>query len=414
MFILHTNAGRFGEMNQQTPKVSGKQMAVDAAATVPDASGHSQEMRSKFKALSFEHMPKDFSISLDAYRRGGTDGFLDQAPTHAATQPMRGFEKRYANIVDYIIRITHQIWEGKDIGYVYDTYSHDCMVWGELGLQAGRDIVVQHVIEQSNAFPDMRILADEVIWAGDDRIGFHTSHRSQIIGTNTGYSAHGAPTGKRIQFLCMANCVSRDNEIFYEHVAYDTCYLVKQLGFDPVETAQRAGEALAGSLPADFLSSEPKRTLGQSKPERVPIPDTIGDNPEEFVRAASQTIWNRRNLGAVDRVYAPSVVSEVTGGRVFHGPGQLRSFMLSLLAMFPDALFSIDDLYWMGNPAEGFLVAQRWSMIGSHRGHGRYGAPTGREVSLWGITQWVIADGRVTHEWTTFNEFGALVQILKS
>ena len=166
-------------------------------------------------------------------------------------------------------------------------------------------------------------------------------------------------------------------------------------------------------LPADFLSSEPGRTIGQSKPEQVPIPDRIGDNPEEFVRAAAQTIWNRRNFAAVDKVYHPGIVSEVTGGRVFHGTGQLRSFMLSLMAMFPDALYSVDDLYWMGNAEEGFLVAQRWSMLGSHRGHGRYGAPTGREVSLWGITHWVIENGRVTKEWTTFNEFGALTQILR-
>ncbi len=370
--------------------------------------------RAKFRALEARHMPRDFSISLDAYRRGGTDAFLGKTPAHAARQPMRGFEPQYANIIDYIIRITHQIWEEKDIGYIYDTYSHDCMVWGELGLAAGRDLVVQHVIEQSNAFPDMRILADDVIWAGDDEVGFHTSHRSQIIGTNTGYSAHGAPTGKRIQFLCMANCVTRDNEIFYEHVAYDTCFLVKQLGFDPLETARRAGEALGDNvLPADFLSSEPGRTIGQSKPERVPIPDRIGDNPEEFVRAAAQTIWNRRNFAAVDKVYHPGIVSEVTGGRVFHGTGQLRSFMLSLMAMFPDALYSVDDLYWMGNAEEGFLVSQRWSMLGSHRGHGRYGAPTGREVSLWGITHWVIENGRVTKEWNTFNEFGALTQILR-
>ncbi len=398
-------------MSEQETKRPTK--AAETHAQTKPAS-EARQGRAKFRALEARHMPRDFSISLDAYRRGGTDAFLGNAPVHATRQPMRGFEQQYANIIDYIVRITHQIWEEKDIGYIYDTYSHDCMVWGELGLAAGRDLVVQHVIEQSNAFPDMRILADEVIWAGDDEVGFHTSHRSQIIGTNTGYSTHGAPTGKRIQFLCMANCVTRDNEIFYEHVAYDTCFLVKQLGFDPLETARRAGEALGDNrLPADFLSSEPRRTVGQSKPDLVPIPDSIGDNPEEFVRAAAQTIWNRRNFAAVEKVYHPGIVSEVTGGRVFHGTGQLRSFMLSLMAMFPDALYSIDDLYWMGNTEEGFLVAQRWSMLGSHRGHGRYGAPTGREVSLWGITHWVIEGGRVTKEWTTFNEFGALTQILR-
>ena len=38
-------------------------------------------------------------------------------------QPMRGFEDTYVDIVDYIIRITHRIWEDQDVGYIYDTYA---------------------------------------------------------------------------------------------------------------------------------------------------------------------------------------------------------------------------------------------------------------------------------------------------
>jgi hypothetical protein len=85
--------------------------------------------------------------------------------------------------------------------------------------------------------------------------------------------------------------------------------------------------------------------------------------------------------------------------------------MLSLLAMFPDMLFSLVDLYWMGNPKDGFLVAIRWSMLGTHRGHGRYGPPTGKEITLWGISHWVIENNRVTKEWMMFNEFGVLMQV---
>ncbi|KQX25870.1 hypothetical protein ASD01_25390 [Ensifer sp. Root423] len=329
-------------------------------------------------------------------------------------QRLTGFEPQYANIIDYIIRITHQTWEEKDIGYIYDTYSHDCLVWDDLALQVGRDKIVADTTSLNNAFPDIRIVAEDVVWAGDDAIGFHTSHRSQIIGTNTGFSRYGAPTGRRVQFLCMANCVARDNEIFYEHVVYDTAEVVKQLGFDVVETARRAVSAgVSAGLPRDFLGGEPKRTVGQGKPEKVAIPTEIRDNPEEFVRAALQTMWNRRNLGALDQVYHPGIVSQQTGSRIFRGTGQLRSFMLSQLAMFPDVLYSVDDLYWMGNAQEGFVAAFRWSMTGTHRGLGRYGEPTGREVNIWGITHWLIEGNRVTKEWTTFNEFGVLIQVLR-
>ncbi len=41
-----------------------------------------------------------------------------------AAKSMRGFEEQYVDIIDYIVRITHRIWEEKHIGYIYDTYKH--------------------------------------------------------------------------------------------------------------------------------------------------------------------------------------------------------------------------------------------------------------------------------------------------
>ncbi|MEM9443561.1 MAG: hypothetical protein AAGA73_24225, partial [Pseudomonadota bacterium] len=184
-------------------------------------------------------MPQDFTISLEAYRRGGTKEFLDQAPDHVASQPMRGFEPGYKNIIDYIVRITHRIWEEKDIGYIYDTYSHDCRVWDDVGLQYGRDKIVADTVHTNNAIPDVRLVADEIIWGGNEDVSFHTSHRTMILGTNTGFSRFGPPTGKPLRLLCVANCIARDNEIYDEHVAYDTAALVQQMGLDIVETAKR-------------------------------------------------------------------------------------------------------------------------------------------------------------------------------
>jgi predicted ester cyclase len=71
---------------------------------------------------------------------------------------------------------------------------------------------------------------------------------------------------------------------------------------------------------------------------------------------------------------------------------------------------SVDDVYWMG---EGHLIAVRWSAIGTHRGHGVYGPPTGRRVAIWGISQLAVRGGRIVQEWTVFNEFAILQQLLR-
>lgn len=370
-----------------------------------------ESSRVQFEALAREHMPKDFSISLDAYRRGGTDNFIGKAPQGLASHPMRGFDPTYVNIVDYIVRITHRIWEEKDIGYIYDTYSHDCTVWDDIGLQYGRDKIVADTVHTNNAFPDIRLVADEVVWAGNEDVGFHTSHRTKILGTNTGYSRFGAPTGRRVQLWCMANCVARANEIFHEHVIYDTAGLLQQLGIDVVETARRFAAARAGAaLPSNFLAGEPKRLPGQGKPAEMTLP-SVEDDLEGFVRAAFHTIWNRRNFGAIDNIYGPNVVMQGSTGRVYRGAGQIRSFLLSIVAMFPDLAMNVDDVYWMGNAREGYVVSIRWSAVGTHRGFGPYGEPTGKQVNLWGISQWAIDKGRIQKEWTVFNEFGVLTQL---
>jgi hypothetical protein len=380
----------------------------DLGAVLPS---EATETRPRFATLRDNQMPQDFSVSLAAYNRGGTDTFLAQRPDHLPQRDMAGFDPDYLDIVDYIVRITHRIWEEKDIGYIYDSYSHDCRVWDDVGLQYGRDKIVADTVHTNAAIPDIRLVADEVVWAGDAATNFHTSHRTIIIGTNTGWSRWGPPTGRPVRLLCMANCVARGNEIHTEHVAYDTAQLLKQMGLNVVEAARTAAEArLDASRPA-FLGAEPLRLPGQSKPPRPAIP-RIEDDVRGFVHSAFDRIWNGRDFGAMSEVYDPLVEVEMSTGRAFRDLGQLRSHALTLTAMFPNLAMRVDDLYWMGNPTDGYLLAIRWGAVGHHRGHGPYGPPTDREVHLWGLTQWHIENGRVRREWTAFNEFGILMQIV--
>ena len=154
-----------------------------------------KDVESGLPQLTRAHMPADYSISLAQYTRGGTDRFLAEGRDDMPAQSMRGFEDQYRNIIDYIVRITHRIWEEKDIGYIYDTYAHNSRVYDDYGLQYGRDKIVADTTHTINAFPNIRLVADEIIWAGDEDVGFYTSHRTIIQGDNTGYSRYGPPTG---------------------------------------------------------------------------------------------------------------------------------------------------------------------------------------------------------------------------
>ncbi len=354
-------------------------------------------------------MPGDFAISLAA--SGGTDAIL-RAPGTQRRQHMRGFEDQYVDIIDYIVRITHRIWEEKDIGYIYDTYGEDCRVYDDYGLQRGSEKIVADTAHTINAFPDIRLYADEIIWAGDERVGFHTSHRTVIQGRNTGPSRYGPPTGKPVLLWCIANCVSLENQIFAEWVVYDTANMLRQLGYDLPEMARKLGNEMAESS-ADARAGEMERLRGQLPPRQIPPSTTPGFDVEEFIRRLWHNIWNRRSLNQVMEAYHPSLVVRGATGRVFHGRAEYQAFALGLLATFPDLALAIDDIYWMGNDADGYLASVRWRMAGTHRGRGMYGAPTGRQVNIWGITQQRIEGGRVAQEWMLFNEFSVMQQIYR-
>ena len=355
-------------------------------------------------------MPKDYTISLAA--KGGTDRQLLNPPTERV-QRMRGFEDTYVDIIDFIVRVTHRIWEEKNMGYIYETYKHNSRVYDDYGLQYGREKIVKDTIHTINAFPDIRLYADEIVWAGDDEVGFHTSHRAVIIGHNTGYSRYGPPTGRKVVLWCIANCIALENEIFEEWVVYDTASLIHQLGFNLREKAREFGNKMDPDGLQDLRFGEPERLLGQGKPPHMPPKTADGFDVEDFVRRAYHYIWNWRMLSTVDAHYAPTLRFRGSTGRVYYGRGEYKSFILSIMAMFPDLVHQIDDLYWMGNDRDGYLTSVRWSIVGTHRGAGIYGPPTGRRITMWGNSQHHIKDGKIVEEWMLFNEFSVMQQIYR-
>src|SRR3954471_15040414 len=191
-------------------------------------------------------MPRDHAISLrnsaDADRR-------ITRPGGERRQPMRGYEDTFTDILDFILRVTHRIWEEKSIGYLYEHYRSNARVFDDAGLVYGRERVIESTTQFISAFPDLRIHADEIVWCGDEDTGFWTSHRCTFVGHNTGWSAWGPPTGRRITFMGIADCHSRQTQIDGEFVVYNTASLVRQLGHDVTALARGVAARSAPAFP---------------------------------------------------------------------------------------------------------------------------------------------------------------------
>ena len=356
-------------------------------------------------------MPADHSVSLANYTRRGTPDEVRIPEYYGPPQSLRGFEETYRNIIDYIVRITYRIWEDRDVEYIRDTYSDTSQVYDDYGLQLGDAKIVADTYHTTGAFSDIQLIADEIVWAGDDEVGFHTSHRTIIRGTNDGPSRYGPATGRTVDVLVFANCVALENEIFLEHVLYNNSSLLQQLGFDLHETVPGlAADPPAGWPRDDSVWAGLKSAARPAAPLSVSEP-VSGFDPDRFVRGTFDALWNGRSFETLADAYVSGFEFQGPTDRAFRGARPYRDMLASIFAAFPDLETQVDEVYWMGNDAEGYLSAQRWSGEGTHAGAGLYGEPTGRRVQIWGITQHRIVAGRIVREWMLFNELDLLMQL---
>lgn len=336
------------------------------------------------------------------------------APGAEPRQGMQGFDPDYVDIVDYIVRCTHKIWEEGGLGLIYSHYQHNAVIHTTDGLTYGRDKVIADSLRTLAGFPDVRLYADDVIWSGDDQAGFHSSHRIVWVGTNTGHTIYGPPTGRRVVRQGIAHCFVKANRVVEEWICRDELAVIRQLGFDEHELARRlaAQEAALGLRnPRPVNQGEVARLAGQTTPAELPPPSGPGFQPEDFVRRSFHEIWNWRLLNRIPENFAPGYLCRTSTNRELYGLGDYKAYVLEFFSAFPDLALTVDHVAVLGDEQRGYRVATRWTMQGTHLGPSHLGPPTGKRILLLGITHQEIEGGRFVREWTAFDEFALLKQL---
>jgi predicted ester cyclase len=329
-------------------------------------------------------------------------------------QGMRGFDPDYVDIVDYIVRCTHKIWEEKQVGLIYTHYAHNALVHGTRGDSVGVESVVAGTVQTLAMFPDRRLFADDVIWSGDDEQGYYTSHRITSTAHHSGFGPYGPPTGRKLRYRVIADCVVRENRIIEEWLVRDELSIARQLGLDEAALVKAIAEDWAARRgPEADVRSAVERSKGQLPPEPLPPSTREGFDIEDFVRRAWHDIWNRRMFSEIFRLYAPNFECHSASGRELYGQNDALQFVLDWLAAFPDGRMTIDHFAVQGSAETAYRVAVRWTFLGTHEGHGIYGKPTGKRVRVLGISHQHVRDGKFVAEWTVFDELALMAQVLE-
>jgi predicted ester cyclase len=338
--------------------------------------------------------------------------FTDLVPTdRPQRQSLRGFDPIYTDIVDYIVRCTHRIWDERDIGLIYSHYTHNSDVYYNLGAVHSREDIVRDTIQRLATFPERRGMATQVIWRGNDVDGFYTSHLVTGTGRHTQDGAYGKPTGRSFVTRTIADCMILENRIYREWIATDGMGLIRQLGLDPHPIAEAAARDLLSRGQGNFDIGENRRMIGQYPPEAEADLSIAHTDGEARLLTWLHATYNHRMLGTIDRVYAPNVLYHGPGKRDLYGRAAVLNRTLQLIATMPDSSFVPQHI--CSNPSDegGEKIAVRWIMEGHHLGHALMGPPTGHRIFLLGISHFHVVDGRIVEQWDIYDEMAMLTQI---
>jgi predicted ester cyclase len=322
-------------------------------------------------------------------------------------QSMHGFDSDYTDIVTYIIRCTYKIWEEKQVALIDSHYSDDAVIHTSSGDILGAKAVLANTVQQLSLLPDRRLFPEDVIWEGNDQDGFYSSHRIMSTAHHLGYSLYGAPTGKRLKYRVIADCVVKENKIVEEWLVRDDLNIIRQIGLDEHAYAARlvsiAPEkyTVKAHIPANSTPYSP----GQPESDRASC------DIEDFIKQTWHEVWNQRMYNRFADAYLSTIHCHSASGRELFGHGDIIQFVIDWLACFPDGQMLFDHFCAVCDDARGYHTAMRWTFRGNHTGYGIYGAPSGKPVRIMGITQAVVQAGKITEEWTVFDELNILCQL---
>lgn len=337
------------------------------------------------------------------------EGYLAIDEKNYTKQSMDGFGD-YDNIVDYIVKITRQIWKEKDIGLIYDTYSYGVQIHRGLVNSHGVNEVISGTLQTLQSFPDRSGLGYSVIWSGNDKDGFFTSHRGKSVGTNLGDTLYGPATGKKVMFRTTADCLIHNNKIYEEWLVMDTHHLVEQLGFDPVEVAKRTAQqtkALAPNLQFNISQSAEE---GLQPEHYEPKNNTfeIGD----FILLLFNQVWSRKSLNKIKEFYENNAVLHYVRNRDMVGHSEIQGTFLNLFSSVPNAKVLIDRVTCNKRGSDNdWDVAVRWRLQGIHGGIGYFGKASGKNIEINGVNHYKVRNQKIQEEWMLFDGLDVLRQV---
>lgn len=128
---------------------------------------------------------------------------------------------------------------------------------------------------------------------------------------------------------------------------------------------------------------------------------------KSVVRRLYEEAWNKRRLEIVGELISPShAVEIIEAADSGIGPEAYARTVTQFVRGFPDLKFTVLDLI-----AENDKVVALWNITGTHQGEFRGVAPTGRKISLDGITIHQLANEKIMDSFVSVDMWRMMQQL---
>jgi|SRR3974390_740413 len=130
----------------------------------------------------------------------------------------------------------------------------------------------------------------------------------------------------------------------------------------------------------------------------------VQERNKAVARRVFDEVFNQAKFEMASQFYAPSFVNHG-----LHRNADLKEdqdAMRGWRQVFPDLKMTVQQ-----EIAEGELVSVLWSFTGTNTGEGNGIPATGKKVEARGITIWRIVNGKITEEWSEWDQLAPMQQL---
>ena len=305
-------------------------------------------------------------------------------------------------IENFIYQITEEIWENKKVENIRKYYARDVIVRSPSITTFDCDKVVEATYQTLNQFPDRELIGEDVISCGSiDKI-YLSSHRILSTGTHIGDGIYGKPTGKKVIYRVIADCLVKDNKVIEEWIIRDEKSILNQLGIQTYDYVKQ--KILEGVYKKSDINSIKNCFKIENK-----ISPCKSKNNNRYKNYFLKII---KDQSKIYHLFERSAQLYWIGGEVVYTLDHIFEKWNFFLSCFNISKCEISNSILLNQPNMRQRASLRWRLICKHSQNGIFGMPTNKDVEIFGISHAEFGKNGIVREFILIDEISIWKQIL--